>query len=126
MTQNGNVGGSVAAPKGGPEPGALILHLGSDPLWRILAATEMRERGHRFVGYESAAKLGDDDGCAIPDLIIIDVAAAQVEGLGSCTSLRRHPRFSDSPVLARLPGDAFAILLPTVREPSDVSLRMLQ
>ncbi len=99
MGQNGNSGESDAAPRSGLEPGALILHLGSDPLWRILAATEMRERGHEIVGYRSADELIADDRCAAPDLIIIDGAQAEVEALESCVRLRRHPRFTDLPVL---------------------------
>lgn len=59
----------------------------------------MRERGHEIVSYRSAGELIVDDRCAAPDLIIIDGAQGEVEALESRVRLRRHPRFTDSPVL---------------------------
>ncbi|MFP5405020.1 MAG: putative bifunctional diguanylate cyclase/phosphodiesterase [Gammaproteobacteria bacterium] len=84
---------------GGSDPVALILHLGTDRAWHALAANEMRRRGHELVVYASAAELLADEACSVPDLVVIDAATSEVEGLEACVRLRRDPRFAEVPVL---------------------------
>ncbi|MFT4099702.1 MAG: GGDEF domain-containing response regulator [Burkholderiaceae bacterium] len=90
--------------------GARVLLIDDDPVWRLLTASALHERGFEVHDLDSAADVAAQvDACA-PDVVIVDAAMPGVDGLAACRMLRRHPRHMGLPILVMTgPDDEQAI-----------------
>ena len=82
-----------------PTPGLKVMVIDDSKTIRRTAETLLKREGYDVVtatdGYEALAKIADHQ----PQIIFVDIMMPRLDGYQTCALIKKHPRYSVTPVI---------------------------